>query len=674
MLRAAMLSVTKYNVWIEVLTLPYLFVLSMFLYLRYATTAEVNKRFRTLSVSTFAATAFEVATSLLISGWGKNQAVNLIVRTLYYAVVNLNAYHLMQYVAAYVGVDKQKQWDFLHKFFLLLSMIMLLLNLVPGISGFFFSILPDGSLRRGPYNILCRSIFVLYFLAVSFMLQITHKQAYKEKMQFFMMTMLGFVLILSFVVQYMFMPEILITYAVATVLLFIIFFYYEAPSYRQMSQFEVELEEARVRAENSTRMTNAANRAKSDFLANTSHEIRTPMNAILGMNEMILNECRDSEVRQYSLDIRHAGNHLLSIINNILDISKIESGKMEIFNTDYHLWQLLKDVEESVFESMEEKNLKFIVDIDKNLPEHLYGDQDHIRQILTNLLDNALKYTEHGSIAMRVSGGLEERDGGEQRVNLKFIVEDTGLGIRQEDLTRLFKSFQRVNLNETQNIQGAGLGLTLIRYLLELMGGRVEVESEYGKGTVFTVYLMQQLSREGFHGTIKDYEAMGTAGVFSQENNYAGETLIFTPDDNEYEGPFMCPNAEILFVDDTPVNLVVAKGMLNATLAKIDTAESGAECLEKLKAKNYNIVFLDHRMPDMDGVETLKLAREIRKDIVYVALTANSGAGLREEYVNKYGFDDYVPKPIKSKALHKILWKYLPDDMKERGGGDIDYH
>ena len=658
-----------YNVWIELINLPYLFVLAIFLNFRYATKAEVNKRFRILSVSTLAATALEVATSLLVSGMEHNPVINLIVRSLYYAVVNLNTYHLAQYVAAYVGVDTQRQWEFMHRFLFLISLVMLLFNLIPGIGGFFFSINSDGTLLRGPYNIFCRSVFPLYFLGVAVILQLTHKHAYQEKSQYFVMNILGIVLILSFIVQYMFVREVLITYAVATALLFIIFFYYETPGYRQMSLAKKELEEARERAERSTRMTNAANRAKSDFLANTSHEIRTPMNAILGMNEMILNESRDSEVRQAALDIRHAGNHLLAIINNILDISKIESGKMEIFNMDYHLWQLLKDIEESVFESMEEKRLKFIVDIDKGLQEHLYGDQDHIRQILTNLLDNAIKYTEQGHIALRVSGGLEERDDGEKRVNLKFIVEDTGLGIRNADLKRLFQSFQRVNLTETQNIQGAGLGLTLIRYLLELMGGKIEVSSEYGKGTVFTVYLVQLLAKEGFHGTIKDYEAMGTAQIFRQENNTAGETLIFTPDDNEYEGPFTCPEAEILIVDDTPVNLVVAKGMLNSTLANIDTAESGAECLEKLKAKNYNIVFLDHRMPEMDGVETLKHAKEIRKDIVYIALTANSGATLRDEYINKYGFDDYVAKPIKSKLLHKILWKYLPADLKERGGG-----
>ncbi|MBQ8693157.1 MAG: hypothetical protein IJ520_08440, partial [Synergistaceae bacterium] len=197
-----------YNVWIEVLTLPYLFVLVIFLYLRYATKAEVNKRFRTLCISTLAATALEIATTLLISGMGHNQVINLIVRTLYYAVVNLNTYHLVQYVAAYVGVDTHRQWEFMHRFLFLISLFMLLFNLMPGVGGFFFSIRPDGSLLRGPYNILCRSLFTLYFLGAAVMLQLTHKQAYQEKSQYLVMNILGIVLIASFVVQYMFLPSL----------------------------------------------------------------------------------------------------------------------------------------------------------------------------------------------------------------------------------------------------------------------------------------------------------------------------------------------------------------------------------------------------------------------------------------------------------------------------------
>lgn len=653
-----------YNVWIEALMLPYLLVLAIFLFFRYATTVEVNKRFRTLAISTLAAAALEVASTLLIDGWGHRQIMNLFIRTIYYAVVNINAFHLMNYVAAYVGFENKKL-EFINGCLLLTSFVMLVLNVVPGISGFFFSISHEGGLYRGPLNTLCRSLYVFYFIATAFYLQLSHKQSYKEKSQFFVMNVLGLVLIIAFIVQYVFVREVLITYAVATVLIFIIFFYYEAPTYRQMAVIERELEEARLKAEQSTKITNAANRAKSDFLANTSHEIRTPMNAILGMNEMILNESKDKEIRMAALDIRKAGNHLLSIINNILDISKIESGKMEIYNLDYHLWQLLKDIEEALFESVNEKNLKLILDVDKTLPEHLHGDQDHLRQIIINLLDNAIKYTDKGSITLKVAGERE----GRTRVKLQIIVKDTGIGIREPDLKRLFKSFERVNLNETQNIQGAGLGLTLVRYLLNLMGGSIHAASKYGEGTTFTVDLTQQLAKEGFQGTIQEYETMGVASTLEQSfDSSSGDA------EEDYNGPFTCPEAEILIVDDTPVNLVVAKGMLSTTQVKIDTAESGEECLEKLKNKKYNIVFLDHRMPGMDGIETLNNAKkmaeknEISSDIKYIALTANSGSGLREEYIN-YGFDDYLAKPLKSEAIRKILWRYLPADLKQRGGG-----
>ena len=434
-------------------------------------------------------------------------------------------------------------------------------------------------------------------------------------------------------------------------MLFIMFFYYEAPTYRKMLTVEKELESARQNAEHSTRLSNAANRAKSDFLANTSHEIRTPMNAILGMNEMILKESSDLEIRQAALDIRRAGNHLLSIINNILDISKIESGKMELYRADYHLWQMLRDIEEGIFETVHEKGLKLVIDADKNLPEHLYGDEDHIRQVIVNLIDNAVKYTKKGTITLSVMGGVKEH-----RVKLIIAVKDTGIGIKQEDLPKLFHSFERVNMQETQTIQGAGLGLTLVRYLIELMGGTVRAESEYGKGSTFTVELTQQLAHEGFSGTIAEYESM-----LANDGNISG----VAKDDRR---PFTCPDAKILVVDDTPVNLVVAKGMLKESKAHVDTAESGEEALELIAANNYDIIFLDHKMPGMDGVETLNKAHEIdgpSRLAKYIALTANSGTGLRDEYISM-GFNDYLPKPIKSDALKKILASCLPESRKVR--------
>ena len=343
-----------YNVWLEVTMLPFLGVLALFQYLRYATVHEINKRSRLLTLSTFLATMFEIISVLSVDIWGHRRTLILIFRTLYYAVENLNAYYLMRYVEAYVSIKNRKLERF-NSILLMSSFVILLLNLIPGLSGFFFSISTEGGLQAGEYNVLFRSLYVFYFITMAAFHQITNRQYYTEKLQFAVMSTLGTLLIIAFIVQYGFVREVLFSYAVCTVLLFVTFFYYEAPMYRRMATVEKELEESRIRTEQSTRIANAANRAKSDFLANTSHEIRTPMNAILGMNEMILKECRDPDIRQASMDIRRAGSHLLSIINNILDISKIESGKMELYNADYHMWQMLKDIEESMYESITDK-------------------------------------------------------------------------------------------------------------------------------------------------------------------------------------------------------------------------------------------------------------------------------------------------------------------------------
>ena len=641
-----------FDVWIEASVLPFLGVMAAFLFARYKTNAEVNKRFRLLSMSTFFAALLEVASTILVDGWGHRHMVNLSVRTMYYAAININAYHLMRYVQAYVNVENQK-FDLFNRIVIASSFVVLALNLIPGTSGFFFVIVNDGGLYRGAYNTLWRSVYVLYFAVMALWLQVTHREYYKAKSQYLVMNLFVTVLIAANIIQYMFIRMVLFTYAISTIVLFVIFFYYEAPAYRRMLTVEKDLEISRQAAERSARIANAANHAKSDFLANTSHEIRTPMNAILGMNEMILKESRDPEIRQASLDIRRAGNHLLSIINNILDISKIESGKMELYKTDYHLWQMLKDIEEGVFEAVHEKGLKFILEVDKELPEHLYGDEDHIRQVITNLTDNAIKYTEKGSVTLSINGELIEHS----RVNLIISVKDTGIGIRQSDLPKLFRSFERVNLNETQSIQGAGLGLTLVRSILELMGGTVSAESVYGKGSTFTVKITQQLAHEGFNGTIKEYEAV----LQDERERYSGTS-------RDYDSPFTCPDAKLLIVDDTPVNLVVAKGMLKDFKAHVDTSESGTDALELIKDNHYDIIFLDHKMPGLDGIETLKKAREIdgpSRLAKYIALTANSGTGLREEYISM-GFNDYMPKPIKADALRKILSSCIPENLKVR--------
>ena len=635
-----------FNIWIEVAVIPFLAILVFFLYARYGTNFEINKRFRALTTTTFFAATLEVISTMLVEGWGRERIVNLIFLTFYYGITNLNAYHFMRYVEASVKV-KDRKFDKFNRLLIISSVVILFLNSIPGFSGFFFVVSTDGAMSNGTYNTLCRSVYVIYFVVIALYLQVTNRDSYEDKKQYIVFNLLVGILVVANVVQSMFLRMTLFAYAVSCSVLFIMFFYYEAPTYRRMHTIEKELEDARVQVEQSTRITIAANKAKSNFLANTSHEIRTPMNAILGMNEMILKESKDSEIHQASLDIRKAGNHLLSIINNILDISKIESGKMELYQTDYHLWQLLRDIEEGHFETIHEKNLEFEIDVNKSIPEHLYGDEDKLRQILNNLIENAVKYTPKGKITLKVNGNLEAHD----KFKLRMAVVDTGIGIRSQDLGKLFNSFERVNLNETQNIQGAGLGLTLVRYLVELMEGKVGAKSEYGKGSTFTLVVPQLLAQEGFRGTYEEYE-----------KTYANERAVA----NEDDGKFTCPDAEILIVDDTPVNLVVAKGMLKESKAKITTAESGEDCLELIKTKHYDIIFLDHKMPGMDGIETLNAAREMEGPSQlskYIALTANSGATLREDYISK-GFNDYLPKPIKADALKKILSRYLPENLK----------
>ncbi|MBR1673190.1 MAG: response regulator, partial [Fretibacterium sp.] len=343
----------------------------------------------------------------------------------------------------------------------------------------------------------------------------------------------------------------------------------------------------------------------------------------------------------------------LNIINNILDISKIESGKMELFTEDYHLWRLIKDWEDFTYKDIDEKargrDLKLVLEVDKSLPDHLHGDVVRLRQITTNVLDNAVKYTQKGSVTLAVHGEMKSSS----RLLLRLVITDTGIGVHQEELPRIFEPFERMNLVETRDVLGAGLGLPLVKHLVRLMGGTIHIESEYGLGTRVTVEIPQLLvsGPNATDFTIAEYEAQ----MEQEEQRKAKESP--EPDMID-DGPFICPSARILIVDDTPVNLVVAKGMLAPTQAQIEMVESGEEALEKLEKEHYDIVFLDHKMPGMDGVETLEHARALEgtEGTVYVALTANADA--RAQYIG-FGFDDYLPKPFKSEAMIAILRAYV---------------
>ena len=386
-----------------------------------------------------------------------------------------------------------------------------------------------------------------------------------------------------------------------------------------------------------------ASQTKSEFLSNMSHEIRTPINAILGMDEMILRESKEPTTLEYAENLRHAGNSLLGIINDILDFSKIEAGKMEIIPVEYQLSSLLNDLVNMIHTRADKKSLKFIANANQKIPSILFGDEIRIKQVITNILTNAVKYTEKGSVTLEV----DYKEKGTDSIILEVSIKDTGMGIKEEDIHKLFSAFERIEEKRNRTIEGTGLGMNITQQLLHLMGTTLKVESVYGQGSTFSFELEQRIVNrepigdfeEAFRNSLKDHK--------------------------EYREKFTAPDAEILVVDDTVMNLTVVKGLLKQTKIKIDTAESGYECLDMAMKKKYDLIFLDHRMPGMDGMETLHemqmTPNNPNADTPVISLTANAISGAREQYLAA-GFKDYLTKPINSVHLENMLIKYLPKD------------
>ncbi|MCR5823726.1 MAG: response regulator [Lachnospiraceae bacterium] len=399
-----------------------------------------------------------------------------------------------------------------------------------------------------------------------------------------------------------------------------------------------------------------ANVAKSRFLANMSHEIRTPINAVLGMDEMIIRETEDETIRSYANDIMAAGKTLLSLINDILDFSKVEEGKIQILPVQYELSSMINDVVNMIKERALKKGLRFEVKVDEHIPHLLIGDEIRVRQCVMNILTNAVKYTEKGSVNFTVSF-KKKFSGGEGRkpvISLGFAVEDTGIGIRKEEMEKLFSPYERIEEKRNRTIEGTGLGMSITRQLLDLMGSKLEVQTEYGKGSCFSFEVDQEVASEN---EIGDYaKRYGAARTGSRT----------------YCELFHAPSARILVVDDTEINLTVFRGLLKRTLVKIDTASSGEEALVLAAKNRYDVVYIDHMMPYMDGIETLEAMRKEGKNISTpaVALTANAVSGAREMYLAA-GFTEYLSKPIDGTRLERMLLELLPPEKVKKEGEEF---
>ncbi|MCR5673430.1 MAG: response regulator [Lachnospiraceae bacterium] len=380
---------------------------------------------------------------------------------------------------------------------------------------------------------------------------------------------------------------------------------------------------------------NASNKAKSDFLANMSHEIRTPMNAIIGMDEMILREKVSDKVRKYALDIQSAGKTLLSIINDILDFSKIESGKMELIPVEYGFASVMNDVVNMTMKKAQDKGLIYDLKVSKDIPSMLLGDEIRVRQIMLNLINNAIKYTHEGTVSVDVSYDDESS-------MMCVVVSDTGIGIKNEDLGKLFGSFQRLDEDKNRNIEGTGLGLNITMRLVKMMDGTIGVSSKYGEGTTFTATIKQEAIDKTPVGDLADNlsKMQGTG--------------------KDYRPVLVAPKAKILVVDDNDMNLEVFEALLEDTKIGVTTAESGKACIQILRETSFDLIFLDQMMPGMSGVQTLEGIRSehLADDTKIIALTADAIVGAKENYI-KEGFSDYLSKPVMYEALEEMLIKYL---------------
>ena len=392
-----------------------------------------------------------------------------------------------------------------------------------------------------------------------------------------------------------------------------------------------ELEKAKDEAER-------ANRAKSQFLAKMSHEIRTPINSVIGMNEMILRESAEEETKKYARDVKDSSMMLLNIVNDILDSSKIESGMMELVPVNYEMGGLLNDIYTMISLKARERGLGLEFDIDPMIPCEYIGDDKRIRQILLNLLTNAVKYTERGTVTLRMSCTTS----GEEGV-LQCMVQDTGIGIKPEDIKEIQQMYRRVDTERNRMVEGTGLGINIVQQFLALMGSELHIQSEYGKGSTFSFELRQQ---------VVNTEPLGNFRERIQKH------------EEVYRSSYMAPEAKVLVVDDYKMNLKVFRGLLKQTKIQVSEAGSGEECLSLLEKNSYHLIFLDHMMPGMDGIETLHVMRERKLcgDTPVIMLTANSLKGDEEKYIRE-GFDDFLSKPIMPEKLDEMILKHLPPEL-----------
>lgn len=633
-----------FNIDFEIASTAFISILYFYAQIQYNLNSEVNKEFRRLMLYVLSANIIDILSAITISYYMVVPVwLNMIVNTVYFTLTILMCYQFIYYSYIYVQKSRFAYWVWrVNKLVLCFYGLLLALNIFTG-HIFYFNEL--GQYTHGKYYLT--NYAVSYYSLVSASVVLFSNFRKWEKRQKGAVIIFTLIEPIGPLLQMLVCPDVLLSIFSVSLSLIMIMFSMETPDYHKLTEAMAELKRTKEEAEAAREQAQKANQAKSEFLSNMSHEIRTPINAILGMNEMILRESGEDEICAYASDVENSGRMLLSLVNDILDFSKIESGFMHLVLAEYELSSALNDVITMIQPKAAEKGLKLQVEISPEIPNRLCGDARRICQIILNLLTNAVKYTDEGEVHLQVTHKEIE----ENRIELCVAVKDTGRGIRESEKEKLFHSFSRLDEQKNRGIEGTGLGLAITNSLVQMMNGRLELESVYGVGSLFTIHIQQEVrSRRG----IGDWSSR--IGI-SQES------------DGKQEDGFFAPQGQILVVDDVNMNLKVFAGLLKDSKIQIDMAMGGAEALAYCKKRTYHMIFMDHMMPEMDGIECMRELRAMKESLnqqtPVIMLTANAIAGVRDEYL-KEGFSDYLSKPFKRKDLMKMIRKYLPEELIQR--------
>lgn len=622
--------------------------------IRYSETPE-NQKYIRFVVFAFLTAVFDMINAFCISNALTFPVLFCKINyVIYYMCQIMMAYYICSYIAGLVdlrtGNKDYKSKMLPVKIMVIFSFFSMILNVI---FGFFNNFDHQNGYTHGPFFFVmfalpvCITMYSL-ILVILGNIVLSHLEIYI--MVFFYTLVIGGVLIRTFILVNYMLDEFFVAFGALGVL-----FLLETPDYRKLMETMNSLEKARREAENEKNISNkyrieaekqrdlaqSATKAKDNFIISMSHEIRTPINAVLGMNEIIMRNETDPELKSCAESAIMSGNTLLSLINDILDLSRIESGKIELVNEKYDVASLIQDSCNIIHDRASKKKLKFYVESDRDVPSSLIGDMVRVRQVIVNMLTNAVKYTDEGSVTMKVECKCDGN-----KANLIVKVKDTGIGIKQEDIEKVFEKFGRAEIKRNYNVEGTGLGMPLSRDICNAMGGSIEVKSTYGEGSTFTAVFPQ---------TIADFRPIGNMSVDNRGNASVKERYHL----------FEAPEARILVVDDTKVNLKLFKKLIEPSKVMVDSAISGQEALKQITLYKYDMIFMDHLMPEMDGIETFKamekLPQNLNKETPVIMLTANAITGMREEYLG-IGFKDYLPKPVKGEKLELMIMQYLPKE------------